>query len=637
MMNIAVINFTSLLAIDADEYIEIYKKYDEYFSNFSIVTDILRDLGWLILKGLLSLTSMLNILLDKAFDFINFLDSDEVNQFFNMIKPFIWTVLLFAIVYLAYCYLYAHEKPKGVITNVLIFAVTVTALPYLMTQMNQFVTYGKEVLSSNIGENSYELLVPYITDLVYLDSIDFDSEKIESGSRNGFTDKNSGNIQYLNVNEVVDPGDYKLVNEKLFKQQISSEIKKGKEELTVKDIKKSKFFFKDTTPYYYRYHINFFIAALYLLALILVMAFSSVKLIQLVYELVAEKIMAPFIAAGDLTGGQKIRKALIGILNGYITILCVLFLQRLFIISIGWINTKTWSDNAAGNGFIKTVMIVSGALFIIDGPNFFEQIFGVDAGLKSVGQALQSAYYASQMIGGVKRAVTGIAGKIGGAAKGAVGAAAGAAGALGGMKDTGALKSNNEKVSQGMSVWFGPQELDPSHALGSGSEDAGANGYSELPGGGQPGLPGSSSQSAASSGKKTGNPSGGSPQGENSGIPGGNGKQNLAGSQAGKGADVNNAINDALNNMSSDSGSTPGGSAGDVPDNDNLASWAMRNTKAGRYLSSSYEKGRSLGRAAGNTINNRNRKKENKESNANNQSFVYIKPPDEMNKDNLKK
>lgn len=619
------ITFTSFLAIDTDKYLQIYQQYEEYFSNFSIVTDILRSLGWLILNGLLKLTAMMNTLLDKVFEFINFLDDDKVIQFFNTVKPFIWTVLLFALIYLAYCYLYAHEKPKGVMTNILIFAGTVMILPYMMSQMSQLVTYGRGILSSDMEENSYELLAPYITDLIYLDSIDFNEKTLKKGKRNGFSSKNYENIQYLDVNELIDPGDYKLKNEKLFKQHISSTIENGVDELGVTDIEKSKILFKDSTPYYYRYHINFFIAALYLLALILVMSFSSIKLIHLIYELAAEKILAPFIAAGDLTGGQKIRKALIGILNSYITILCVLFLQKLFILSTEYINTKTWSDSSvAANGFIKAVMMVAGALFIIDGPNFFEQIFGVDAGLKSVGQALQSAYYASQMLGGIGRAAGGVVNKIGGAAKSAAGKAAGTAGTIGGildtMKNSGGMDTNNEKVSQDMAMPdFGQPDIDPSHALGSGAESAG-NAYSELPGGGQPGLSGGSSDSETNFEQKSGKTSGGSSQGQDADIPGGDGKQNLAGSQTGKdqNTDVNNAINDALNNMVS--GSSPESSGGsDIKDNDNLTSWAMRNTSAGRYLTNSYDKGKSFGHALGNTVNNRRRKKENRASNKDNQ------------------
>ena len=589
------------LEINPDEYINIFKKYDEYFSNFSIVGYILRELGWLILKGLLKLTSLLNIMLSKVFDFINFLQSDEFIRIFNMLKPFIWTVFLLALVYLSYCYIFAHEKPKGVVTNMLLFVGTVIMLPYMMAQMNKLVTYGRELLQSDVKENNYELLIPYITDLVYLDSIDFDEKQISDGKINGY--KGSGeNIRYLEINEVIDPGDYKLENKDLFKKELTTKVKNGKEKLKVSDIKKNKFFFVDTTPYYYRYHVNFFVAALYLLALILVMAFSSIKLLQLIYELAAEKVLAPFIAAGDLTGGQKIRKALIGILNGYITILCVLFLQRLFILSTEYINLKNWSDNAAANGFIKTVIILAGALFIIDGPNFFEQIFGIDAGLKSVGQALQSAYYASQMFQGTKHALTGALGKVAETAKktgkNAVGGAAGLLGAINGMGNTGSFDTNNEKVSQELAGTktlgtnqTGEGSLENSSSTNgegvSGIVYAGdVNAEAETVMGGTQGA-----QQSPSSDKKA-----------VSGITADEGRRNLAGTGDTRNQDVNEAINNAIN-QSAETPAPGGQSENPERDNVNLANWAMNNTRAGRFLKGSYEKGKSFGQAAGNTMN----------------------------------
>lgn len=636
MINYLAVQQLSFLAINSDKYIDIFKKYDEYFSNFSVVTDILRSLGWLILKGLITIASLMNIALDKIFGFINFLESDAVIQFFNTVKPFIWTVFLFALVYLAYCYIFAHEKPKGIVTNLLLFLGTVMILPYMMVQMNQLVSYGKELLTSSSDDSGYELLMPYITDLVYLDSIDFDTGKIDKGTTNGFNSKNCDTIKYLDINELVDPDDYVLKNKDLFKKQISSTIEKGKSKLEIVKIKKHKILFKDATPYYYRYHVNFFIAALYLLALILVLGFSSFKLVSLIYELAAEKIIAPFIAAGDLTGGQKIRKALIGILNAYITILCVLFLQKLFILSTEYINSQSWADNAAGNGFIKTILILAGALFIIDGPNFFEQIFGVDAGLKSVGQALQSAYYGSQMIGGAEKGVSGLARKAGGAVKGAAGKTAGVMGALSGMKDTGIFDTNNQKVSQDMaSMNLGNVETDPSHSLGDGSQISGAD-ASELPGGGQSILPGGGQgpDGSTRNPKNQPNEPGGTAQKKGSGIQGGEGWQNLNGMTGkekteGTNSDVNGAINDALNNMSSGNDSSQESSAnGEVKENENLSGWMARNVKnstAGEYLNKNYDKGKSFGHAIGNSINDRKRKRDDNGQNI-----------PEKNRDNLK-
>lgn len=573
-----------LAVIDSSDYLDIFKNYDSYFSNFNIIFDLLRSLGWLILKGLVKLANQVSKILDVIFDFLNFLNSDKLNDLSSALQPFIYTILLFGLIYLSYCYLFAHEKPKGVITNFLIFAGVMLILPYFMIKMNDYVSYGKEILSVNQTDSDYEMLDPYITDLLYLDLIDFDEAQIAQGITNGYDAGNYDNIKYLDINDIMDPSDYDLNNEDLFKQKISSTIKDGKDNIEVSKIKKSKFFFKDTTPYYYRYHVNFIIAMLYVLSIIIVLLFSSFKLIQLIYELTAEKIIAPFIAAGDLSNGQKIRKTLIGILNGYITILCILFLQKLFMIATAYINARQWSDNTALNGLAKVMMILAGALFIIDGPNFFEQIFGIDAGLKSVGQALQSAYYSSQMLGGAKNAIDGMTGKLGnivkspvnaaknvaGASKKAMGMASKAAGVLNGMKDTGIFDSNNEKIQREMSG-------------GSSVAETGKEKINET------------------NDKEAGNPL-------RNPLP--DGKGNLKSDLNGANQSVNQSINEAMNQPNATNGNNQG--------KDDLVSWAKNNTNVGQYLSDNYERGEKFGHAAGVSVNNMNNK------------------PEQANKDNLK-
>lgn len=554
--------YLMFLEIDESRYLDIFKEYSDYFSNFSVIFDLLRSLGWLMLKGLVVIENQLTKVLDIVFDFLNFLESTQLEDFYISIKPFVFIVLMFGLIYLAHCFIFAHEKPKGIITNVLIFGGVMILLPFFISQLNTFVRYGKEALSISQVDSGYYLLDSYITDLLYLDSIDFDADTIKNGTTNGFDESNADDIKYLDINEVLDPGDYSLKNEKLFKKELSSSIENGRASIGVSDIKKSKFFFKDTTPYYYRYHVNFLIAMLYLLALILVLIFSTFKLIQLIYEIASEEILAPFIAAGDLANGQKIRKTLIGILNAYITIICILLLQKLFLLATTFINNNKWSDSMAMNGLAKLIMIVACSLFIIDGPNFFEQIFGIDAGLKSVGQALQSAYYGSQMAGGIMQAIKGTAGKIGnmakapgnmakGAVKKTMGGAAKAAGLYSGLKDSGLFESNNEKVQKEMSI---------------NSRNQNTNSIKNNK---------DSDQSQKKSGENT------TPLIESAG------KNNLSTDNA------NERVNDMLNqNSSSHNGKN------------NLADWAKENTKAGQYLSGQYSDGKKFGHAAGNTIDN---------------------------------
>lgn len=561
--------FVMLLAVKSEDYIEIFKKYAEYFSQFHLIKEILRSFGWMILKGLITVINLLYSVIDNVFELLDFMDNEELNTFVGTLRPVVYVVLLFALIYLGYCYIIAHEKPKGVFTNFMLFAITVLVLPWMMVELSNFTLLAKEGMNANYQDTgSYALLRPYITDLLYLDSISFDDKKIAEGSVNGFTDKDAENIKYLDINELMDPDDFKLHNEELFKKQLISEIKEGKETLTVSKIKKSKIIFKDTTPYYYRYHVNFFIAMISFLATIFCLVFSIFNMGRLILELCMEGIMAPFFAAGDITNGQKIRKILTSILSGYICLMVMLFIQRFYIIYCGYINEKQWSDSIVANGFTKAMFLLLGAFFIIDGPNFIEQILGIDAGLKSITQALQSLYYGSQMASSVRNSVK----SAGQGAKNMVGKAAGkaaqAGGFLGGLK--GAMGTKNEQAEKEMAST--PKEAGKEAGSG-GQSIASANEDVQ-------------NRMNPEEGKKTEqtNPSQKEGNAANSTKP----KENAADA-------LNSQINDAVNK------NREGQPEMQQPA---LANWAMKNTRAGQNLTANVQKGREFGEAVGNTLNN---------------------------------
>lgn len=625
------INTISVLAKDADDIINILKKYEDLFFGFNIVKDIFREIGWMILKGCIKLMEWLYILNDKCVELLNFMDSSEVSQFILKLKPFIYTVLLFALCYLAFCFLIAHKKPEGIASNIMIFALVVLVLPWGMTQLTTLTQYGIEVISGDTkGQNCYLMMKPYITDLLYLDSIDFNEKKIKEGNINGYNENNVENIKYLDPTEVLDPSDYELKNEKVFKHELVSEVKDGKETIGIKKIKKKKLL-KDITPYYYRYHISFFSAILSFVGLGLVLVFASFKLVLLVYELVMEKIFAPFIAAGDITNGQKIKKLLTGILSGYITILAVFTMQRVYILFSAYVNNKQWVENTAGNTFIRIVLLLIGAYAVIDGPNFFEQIFGIDAGLKSLGQAVQSMYYGSQLAGGIKRGIQGGAQKLAGGAGKVAAGAAGAKGFFDAMKERG--RSQNEKVSEDMAGGMPPLAPDLNSALqkrlpggdklpqpagdkipqpdgGAGAEVNGGN--DGIPSGGSNNLKGGEGASVESFGQNNAGINGQINDALSDDASFSGADENRMDNGASANAGINDQINENLANAAEDSGGQP--DAGRKTES-GLADWAMRNTAAGQKLTAagqkltqSYNEGKSLGHATGTTLDRLNEK-----------------------------
>lgn len=75
-----------ILAINTNDYMKIYKNYSEYFSNFNVFKDIIRSMGWMVMKGLVWLAGLLDYMSENAFSFINFLESKSVTDFFNKLK-----------------------------------------------------------------------------------------------------------------------------------------------------------------------------------------------------------------------------------------------------------------------------------------------------------------------------------------------------------------------------------------------------------------------------------------------------------------------------------------------------------------------------------------------------------------------
>jgi len=106
----------------------------------------------------------------------------------------------------------------------------------------------------------------------------------------------------------------------------------------------------------------------------------------------------------------------------------------------------------------------------------------------------------------------------------------------------------------------------------------------------------------------------------------GNGRNNLTsttGKENMQNTSVNSAINDALNNASTSASASP--STQVVKDNETLSGLAKQtalNSSVGKKLQNSYSKGKTLGRATGNTINQHKKP----------QGVI-----DSQNRDNLKK
>lgn len=157
---------------------------------------------------------------------------------------------------------------------------------------------------------------------------------------------------------------------------------------------------------YYRFHINFFTIIVTLAITAFVMIFTAIKMIKLSIELAFSKVMTTFVAVADLSGGQRIRQSINGIMSIFVAMISTMLMLKLYILGTAYL-----SDKISGIG---TVLAMIGcAIFVIDGPNYIEKMFGVDAGLSSVWRTITGINSALDILGKLGNATSEMAKNLG--------------------------------------------------------------------------------------------------------------------------------------------------------------------------------------------------------------------------------
>lgn len=162
---------------------------------------------------------------------------------------------------------------------------------------------------------------------------------------------------------------------------------------------------------YYRYTWHPWYILLELLAYGLVLIFTIFKTAKISYEIGAMKILSYGLVLTDLDSGQRNKTLFLKIRDSFIVLYLLSLLLNLFTIYMSVVRElsldKPWD----------MIAILAGAMAAIDGPNIVEQLFGIDAGLSSVGRSLIGLSQSSMALSSAGRATAASVNKLGHMAK----------------------------------------------------------------------------------------------------------------------------------------------------------------------------------------------------------------------------
>lgn len=352
------------------EVIRILLEFEDIFNQSNFIWWGLRLIGWGIIKAIAFLVDSIQNGLDKVIDLINFFDSSVVNSIVTLLKPIAIVFLAISILYIGYNLMINKKKfdRSKVPLNFLVSLMIIFLLPTVMTQLASLSKSGLNLFISNGSTIAEEIVSNNVKDLYLYDSDNFSNREL---SPSNYIPKK--NILKISPVEEIDRGE--VNNKKIFQNEVRPVIDNLENDGGGFELKRINGWFKIDSEYY-RYDINFFTIMATLLISAVVLIFTIIKLMKLCIELAFSKVFIMTGAFADIGSGQRTKQIIMHILGIYITIVSIGLTLNLYILATAYISNNV-------GGIFGVICNLGAGLFVLDGPNLLEKVFGVDAGLSS--------------------------------------------------------------------------------------------------------------------------------------------------------------------------------------------------------------------------------------------------------------
>jgi len=349
------------------------EEFQDLLSISDLVSDALRSVGWLFVRGLSFIIDGLEQITNDILLLKTFFNNHQVVEFVQTIQPFLYVILAGSFLFTGYLMIFQKKFDReGFLINLFITLLVLGLLSPTMVKTSEFTdtaitSFNQDGMYENQDHTlSQSVLQKNVHDLVEYDKTAFEDTKIKK--TNSIP---ASQIKNIDINDVFDSDEYRLSKEG---EDISqNKLAWNGKEMTEIELDQSGVEWNN--QYYYRYHPNW----LTILVTLGVMGFTlfsiAYKLARLSFELAFNYVLAILIAPADLHSGQKTKKVIQSILNTFLVIILIFVSIKLYTIGTAYL-----ADTLDGLAYLIALIAFSAAL--IDGPNMVERLFGIDAGLK---------------------------------------------------------------------------------------------------------------------------------------------------------------------------------------------------------------------------------------------------------------
>lgn len=381
------------------EIVEKIEEFGEFLSIGTAVSDMVRWLGWVFIKGLAFIVDGLESVTDDVLLVKQFFQNPEISAFVDTIRPFLYILLAFSLVYTGYLLIMQKKFDReGMTLNLFIALAIIVALSQGMDKANEFTDEAiNSINTTELYEEGEGSLSANIISRQLTDVLEFDKNGWETPQLNPPNTLPLSMIGHLSITEKLDEKRKELEITPEGKDIISHKLTWSTSEKELVELEDSTLM-PWKNEFYYRYDINW----LTLLTTLAVMAFTlfsiAYKLARLSFELTFNYILALLVAPADIHDGQKTKKIMQSILNTFLVIILIFLSMKIYMIGTAYVAAEL-------DGLAYLIALIAFSVAVIDGPNIVERLFGIDAGLKNGWGVLAGAYAGGKLISGASGAV----------------------------------------------------------------------------------------------------------------------------------------------------------------------------------------------------------------------------------------
>ncbi|MGY0186836.1 pLS20_p028 family conjugation system transmembrane protein [Lactococcus petauri] len=404
------------------ELVNKLQQWESYLHQFSSldlfqnVASFFKTMIWYLIIGLAQILDAMNGMASKALVLLNIYDSPAFRELMKKYLP----------LFIAIGIIFAGATLIGMMTNrgkdqtlydfyrnLFIAMIVIIGFPWVWGQATNTTAQVAKYINQSTSMST-NIISKNVTDLYYIDSkYKFDVSSFNSKSegtnkaglgedkeKNYLPKDKNGNIKVSDLSrikpsETIDTEKSAIDLSKDGKEILSHQIQwSGK---TAKAEELGKGFMGFGATHYSRYKINTFRILFYLLMGIIVSAILTWKVAQISYEVWYNGALVQGAAFFDLKTGKRLIALTQKFFISLGAILVIFVMQTLFNIGYAYVDASVETTDLKGF-LLNCILKVALLLTIIDGPNAFESVFGVDAGLKSATRSIIAMNQGSQLI-----------------------------------------------------------------------------------------------------------------------------------------------------------------------------------------------------------------------------------------------